>query len=71
MLSSAISSFIEFIPIKSFLFLGLRGFNNFGCSETRELFLSEVIFKFVKISFVLFGWPKKSSGKIFFDGLLK
>ncbi len=61
---------MELIPKICFLFLGLKGFNNLGCSVTRELFLSETTFKFVKISFVLFGSPKKSSGNIFFDGLL-
>ena len=69
-LSSPFSSFIEFIPIILFLFFGLKGFNNFGWSVTREFFLSETIFKFVNISFVLLGRPKKSSGKIFVDGLL-
>ena len=69
-LSSPFSSFIEFIPIILFLFLGLKGFNNFGWSVTREFFLSETIFKFVKMSFVLLGRPKKSSGNIFLEGLL-
>ena len=69
-LSSPFSSFIEFIPIILFLFFGLKGFNSFGWSLTREFFLSETIFKFIKISFVLLGRPKKSSGNIFFEVLL-
>jgi hypothetical protein len=69
-LSSPFSSFIEFIPIYCFLFFGLKGFNNFGCSVILEFLLSEVIFKLVKISFVLLGRPKKSSGNIFLEGLL-
>ena len=69
-LSSPFSSFIEFIPIILFLFLGLKGFNNFGCAVIREFFLSETIFKFVKISLVLLGRPKKSSGNIFLEGIL-
>ena len=66
-LSSPFSSFIEFIPKNCFLLLGLKGFNNFGCSVKRAFFLSETIFK---LSFVLFGISKKSSGNIFLDGLL-
>jgi hypothetical protein len=58
------------MPIICFLLLGLKGFSNLGCSVTRELFLSETILKFENISFVLFGIPKKSSGNIFFEGLL-
>ena len=69
-LSSPFSSFIELIPMILFLFFGLRGFNNFGWSVTRAFFLSETFFKLVKISFVLLGRPKKSSGNIFFEGLL-
>ena len=69
-LSSPFSSFIEFIPIILFLFLGLKGFNNFGWAVVREFFLSETIFKFVKISLVLLGRPKKSSGNIFLEGIL-
>ena len=66
-LSSPFSSFIEFIPKNWFLLLGLKGFNNFGCSVKREFFLSEIIFKW---SFVLFGRSKKSSGNIFLEELL-
>ena len=69
-LSSIFSSFIEFIPIILFLFFGLKGFNNFGWSVTREFFLSETIFKFAEMSFVLVGRQKKSSGNIFFEGIL-
>ena len=59
------------MPVNSFLFLGLKGFNNLGCSIIRAFFLSEDdILKFEKMSFELLGSPKKSSGNIFFDGFL-
>ena len=71
-LSSAFSSLMEFIPKICFLFFGLVGFNNFGCSMTRHDFLSDINFMLLNKSFSLglVGCPKKSSGKIFFVGTL-
>ena len=71
-LSSAFSSLIELIPKICFLFFGLVGFNNFGCSITRQDFLSEINLILLNKSFSLglVGCPKKSSGKIFFVGTL-
>jgi hypothetical protein len=71
-LSSAFSSLIEFIPKICFLFFGLVGFNNLGCSITRHDFLSDINFMLLNKSFSLglVGCPKKSSGKIFFVGTL-
>ena len=71
-LSSAFSSLIELIPKICFLFFGLVGFNNLGCSITRFDLLSEINFMLLNISFSrgLLGWAKKSSGNIFLVGIL-
>ena len=63
---------IELIPKICFLFFGLVGFNNFGCSITRHDFFSGINFILLNkfLSQGLLGWAKKSSGNIFLEGTL-